>query len=60
MNVIGGVDRFFLSGDLVEVWEDPEQPFRCTPEAVERCLLAGNWVLAFNALVLASTPLQSE
>ena len=60
MDLMANIDRFFLSGELVEVWEDPEQPFRCSPEALERYLVEGRWVLAFNALVLAGTPLQSE
>ncbi len=51
-----GRQRLFLAGELVEVWEDPERPFRCTDEEIELYAEGGRWVLLFNALVLAGRP----
>ena len=52
--------RLHRSADLVEFSTDPQQPFLFALEALECSLAHGDWVLAFNALVLAVTPLQAE
>lgn len=51
-----GRQRLFLAGELVEVWEDPERPFRCTDEEMELYAEGGRWILLFNALVLSAGP----
>ena len=48
--------RFYLAGEPIELWEDPELPFRCTPEDLQEWASSGDWVLLFNALTLMSQP----
>lgn len=54
------MQRFYLAGEPIELWEDPELPFRCTPEDLRDYAVRGDWVLLFNALTLVGTPVQSE
>ena len=46
--------RLFLSGQLVEYWENPDLPFGWTAEELQGYLDRGNWVLLFNAVVLTA------
>lgn len=55
-----GRHRLFVGGQLVEVWENPEFPFRCTSEDIETYAAAGRWILLFNAMTLASHLRQSD
>ena len=48
--------RFFLSGELVEVWENPDVPFHCAPDHFETYAQAGEWVRLFNAMMLVASP----
>jgi hypothetical protein len=52
--------HFYLDGEPIEYWEDPELPFRCTPEDLQSYVTRGHWVLLFNALTLLATPLAAE
>jgi hypothetical protein len=51
---------FYLDGDPIEYWEDPNLPFRCTAEDLQGYVKRGDWVLLFNALTLLGTPVGSE
>jgi hypothetical protein len=44
----------------IGIWHDPERPFRVMPGALRRYVETGDWVLLFNAIALAATPVQSE
>ncbi len=46
--------RIRLRNALIEVWENPDVPFACGKEAVERYAARGEWVLVFNALALTA------
>jgi len=54
------VHHFFLAGEPLELWEDPELPFRCTPEEIRNYAMRGNWILLFNALAMVGSPVQRE
>ena len=45
--------RIFLSGQLVEFWEDPEVTFGWTSEDLRRYADREEWVLLFNAMMLS-------
>ena len=45
-----------VATDVRQVWHDPERPFRVTRSALRRWVADGDWVLLFNAITLASTP----
>jgi hypothetical protein len=45
--------RFYLGGQLVEVWENPHVPFQCGPAGLRGYAVRSEWVMLFNALVLA-------
>jgi hypothetical protein len=55
-----GRHRLFVGGQLVEVWENPDFPFRCTSDDIEKYAESGHWVLLFNAMMLASQLRQSD
>jgi hypothetical protein len=57
-----GINRqhFYLDGQPIEYWEDPELPFRCTAEDLQGYATRGDWVLLFNALALLGAPLSAE
>jgi hypothetical protein len=44
--------RVFLSGQLVEYWENAELPFGWAREDLQGYLDRGQWVLLFNAVAL--------
>ena len=46
--------RVYISGEQVEIWENPDLPFRCTPEEINDYVAQKEWVLLFNALVLSA------
>lgn len=54
------VHRFYLAGEPLELWEDPALPFRCTPEDMRDYAMRGKWILLFNALAMAGSPVQHE
>jgi len=45
---------YYVSGQAVELWEDPEKPFGWGAEEMSEYAADGNWDLLFNALVLSS------
>jgi len=46
--------RMFVSGQLVEYWENRELPFGWTHEDLQGYVDRGAWVLLFNAVVLTA------
>ena len=46
--------RMFVSGALVEYWENPELPFGWTDADLQGYVDRGAWVLLFNAVVLTA------
>jgi hypothetical protein len=60
MNSMPAYQRFYLSGESLELWEDPDLPFRCTPEEMREYAARGQWELLFNALMLSAQPDQAE
>ena len=50
--------RVYISGEQVEIWENPALPFRCTQEEINGYAEHEAWILLFNALVLSSIPQQ--
>jgi hypothetical protein len=46
--------RFYLGGQLVEVWENPHVHFQYGPAGLRGYAVRSEWVLLFNALVLAA------
>jgi hypothetical protein len=61
MNGLGTTrQNFFLDGESVEYWEDPDLPFRCTAEDLQGYVTRGDWVLLFNALTLLGAPVSVE
>ena len=54
MDFAKGRHQLFVGGQLVEVWENPDFPFRCSSEDIESYAESGHWVLLFNALMLSS------
>jgi len=52
---LAGDRRFYyVSGQPVELWEDPEKPFGWGTEEMSTYAADGNWEFLFNALVLSS------
>lgn len=45
---------YYVSGQAVELWEDPETPFGWGAEEMSAYAAEGNWDYLFNALVLSS------
>ena len=45
--------RIFVSGQLVEFWEDPEVMFGWAPEDLRRYADREDWVRLFNAVMLS-------
>ena len=60
MDTLGTRQHFFLDGETVEYWENPDMPFRCTPDDLKHYVTRGDWVLLFNALTLIGSPLAAE
>ena len=48
-----GRQRLFVSGQLVELWENPEMTFGWAQEDLERYANREEWVLLFNAVMLS-------
>lgn len=44
--------RFYVSGQPVELWENPVAPFGWTQDDIEAYAAINDWELLFNALVL--------
>jgi hypothetical protein len=44
--------RFFVAGQAVELWEDPQLPFGCALNDLESYCLNARWDLLFNAIVI--------
>lgn len=59
MNTQIGSRRVYISGQQIEVWENPDLPFRCTYEEIKGYAERQNWVMLFNALVLSAEAPQS-
>ena len=60
MNTMGTRQHFFLDGEPIEYWEDPNLPFRCTADELQQYVKRGDWILLFNALTLLGSPVPSE
>ena len=45
-------NRIFISGQLVELWEDTDVAFGCAPADLQRYADGEQWVLLFNAMML--------
>lgn len=45
--------QFFVAGEALELWEDPQLPFGLTFDDLEAYCLGSRWELLFNAIVLA-------
>jgi hypothetical protein len=50
--------RVYIAGQEVEVWENPDMPFRCTQEEIDGYARDEAWILLFNALVLSAAVAQ--
>jgi hypothetical protein len=50
---------FFIGGRPVRIWENPEAPLRVSPEDFRSAVDSGDWVRAFNVVMLLSA-LESE
>jgi len=48
MNSVTRTKRVFLSGQLVEYWENADLPFGWAREDLQAYLDRGQWVLLFN------------
>ena len=46
--------------DQPELWEDPDQPFGCEPHDLERYAERCDWVMLFNAIMVAVLPEKAE
>jgi len=46
--------RMFVSGQLVEYWENPELPFGWAAADLQGYVDRGAWILLFNAVVLTA------
>ena len=52
MQTVVRTRRVFVSGQLVEYWENADLPFGWEHEHLQAYVDRGRWVLLFNALVL--------
>jgi hypothetical protein len=46
--------------DAPELWEDPDLPFGCEPLDLERYAERRDWVMLFNAIMVAVLPEKAE
>jgi hypothetical protein len=61
MSAIASSTRYiYVSGGLIEFWEDPDHPFGCAEADLQRYLDREAWVLLFNALTLTARAQASE
>ena len=55
MNAIASsTHHIYVSGRLIEFWEDPDHPFGCAEADLQGYLDREAWVLLFNALTLTA------
>ncbi len=52
MNSVIRTKRVFLSGQLVEYWENADLPFGWARDDLQAYLDRGQWILLFNAVAL--------
>jgi hypothetical protein len=52
--------RLYVSGQLIEIWENPDLSFGCGRDELASYAANGNWVLLFNAMMLAATPTSAD
>ncbi len=52
--------HMYVSGQLVEFWEDPDHPFGCGKADLQGYLDREAWVLLFNLLTLTARAQASE
>jgi len=52
MHAVIRTKRVFLSGQLVEYWENADLPFGWAREDLQAYLDRGQWILLFNAVAL--------
>ena len=61
MNAIASSTRYiYVSGRLIEFWEDADHPFGCAQPDLQGYLDCEAWVLLFNALALTARAQASE
>jgi hypothetical protein len=60
MDTLGTRQHFFLDGQPIEYWENPDLPFRCTADDLQHYVTSGEWILLFNALTLLGSPVAAE
>jgi hypothetical protein len=60
MNMDVHIRRFFLSGEMVELWENPDFPFCCTRSGMQAYAEDGEWILLFSAMTMGSGDSASE
>jgi hypothetical protein len=48
--------KLFVSGQPVELWENPDHPFGWMPRDIQGYIDLGDWLAAFNALMLTAGP----
>ena len=51
---------FYVGGEAVRIWENPDAPLRVGPEHFRSAVDAGDWVRAFNVVILLSALEQDE
>ena len=54
MRTVPSPRRLFVAGQQVEYWEHPDVPFGWSPEEIQAYAEQGDWLLVFNAIVLAA------
>ena len=52
--------HIYVSGRLIEFWDDPDHPFGCAQADLQCYLDREAWVLLFNALALTARAEASE
>jgi hypothetical protein len=60
MQAVVRTRRVFVSGQLVEYWENGDVPFGWENEDLQAYVDGGRWVLLFNALVLTGPRPRAE
>ena len=54
MKATGERRSYFVAGEPIELWENPETPFGWAPSDLTTYATTEKWDLLFNALVLSS------
>ena len=61
MDTLGTRQHFFLDGQPIEYWENPDLPFRCTADDLQHVRdEPASGSLLFNALTLLGSPVAAE